>query len=370
MHNVDKLLDDWSQTFPRVNALIDEFLSSRGAGRRYLLGRNEHSAALANVIDVTGFVDDYCETGAVWSGKPVIKMCDVPADGMVVNCSMSISPVTAERRLKDLNIRGVLAYSDLCRVKSYRVPLPDFVFQTREDLMQNKIHWEQLRDSLADIQSLHVFDDLLKYRVTGDYRAMSHYSVRPKEQYFEDFVDLVPGEVFVDGGGFDGDTTEEFCRRCPKYRRVVLFEPSAMNCQKAQIRLRNFHSIEFVEKGLSNVPGVLCFNPDAGPASKVSETGSCQIHATTMDIHVQGKITFIKMDLEGWEMKALEGSRRHICEDHPKLAIAVYHHPSHFWRIKEMITGMRADYEIYLRHYTEGWSETVMYFIPTCVGHA
>jgi hypothetical protein len=26
--------------------------------------------------------------------------------------------------------------------------------------------------------------------------------------------------------------------------------------------------------------------------------------------------------------------------------------------------GLRSDYQVLLRHYTEGWSETVMYFIP------
>jgi hypothetical protein len=73
---------------------------------------------------------------------------------------------------------------------------------------------------------------------------------------------------------------------------------------------------------------------------------------------------FIKMDLEGWELKALQGAVRHIREDHPKLAIAVYHHPSDFWRIPEFILSIRDDYDLYLRHYTEGWSETVMYFVP------
>lgn len=66
-------------------------------------------------------------------------------------------------------------------------------------------------------------------------------------------------------------------------------------------------------------------------------------------------LTFIKIDLEGWELKALYGAVRHIAEDHPKLAISVYHHAGDFWRIRD-------DYQVFLRHYTEGWSESVMYF--------
>jgi hypothetical protein len=70
------------------------------------------------------------------------------------------------------------------------------------------------------------------------------------------------------------------------------------------------------------------------------------------------------MDLEGWELRALNGAKRHIVEDHPKLAVAVYHDAPDFWRAREYVANLRTDYTIYLRHYSEGWSETVMYFIP------
>ncbi|RLW68504.1 MAG: hypothetical protein B6D71_13650 [gamma proteobacterium symbiont of Stewartia floridana] len=71
-----------------------------------------------------------------------------------------------------------------------------------------------------------------------------------------------------------------------------------------------------------------------------------------------------EMDLEGWELQALHGARRHILEERPNLAIAVYHQAADFRTIFEYITGLCPDYRVYLRHYTEGWSETIMYFIP------
>ncbi len=70
------------------------------------------------------------------------------------------------------------------------------------------------------------------------------------------------------------------------------------------------------------------------------------------------------MDLEGWELKALQGCREHILEDYPKLAISVYHSASDFWKVHQAIMAVRDDYSVYLRHYTEGWSETVMFFMP------
>ncbi|MBP7509952.1 MAG: FkbM family methyltransferase [Smithella sp.] len=85
---------------------------------------------------------------------------------------------------------------------------------------------------------------------------------------------------------------------------------------------------------------------------------------TTLDQYVNDKVTFIKMDLEGWELKAMQGAKKHIIEDKPKLAIAVYHNASDFWQVFEYVTSLRRDYRVFLRHYTEGWSETVMYCVP------
>jgi len=51
---------------------------------------------------------------------------------------------------------------------------------------------------------------------------------------------------------------------------------------------------------------------------------------TTLDAAIGQPVSFIKMDLEGWELNALEGSRAHILEDRPKLAISVYHAGTNF----------------------------------------
>lgn len=69
------------------------------------------------------------------------------------------------------------------------------------------------------------------------------------------------------------------------------------------------------------------------------------------------------MDIEGLEYKALIGSSNIIKNYKPKLAIAVYHHAEDFRRIPEFLLKINPDYKVYLRHYTQGWSETIMYFI-------
>ncbi len=70
------------------------------------------------------------------------------------------------------------------------------------------------------------------------------------------------------------------------------------------------------------------------------------------------------MDIEGAEFEALKGASGIIRKHQPKLAISVYHKASDYWEIPELIFSIRNDYKLYLRHYTEGIAETVMFFIP------
>lgn len=362
--NPSSVLEKQNMLSPEIQCLVDVFLSPDGIGRRYLFGRNENSEALAKVIDIDGFVDDYAELGSIWNGKPVVNSSDVPKQAIIVNCVYNSRPVTALKNIKQLGVAGVLAYSNLCYSLPTLVPLPNFVIETRADIEINQSKWEALSSSLDDEQSKQVLDDILSYRLTGNYASMTRYSFRPKDQYFEDFTACGSKEVFVDAGGFDGDTTEEFCKRYPEYKKVYLFEPSSGNLEKAKIRLKDCRDIDFIQLGLADIEEKLWFNPDEGPSSCINSSGSCQIDVTTLDLYINNKVTFIKMDLEGWELKALQGAKQHLIEDKPKLAIAVYHNASDFWQIFEYVKSIQKDYKVYLRHYTEGWSETVMYFIP------
>jgi hypothetical protein len=45
------------------------------------------------------------------------------------------------------------------------------------------------------------------------------------------------------------------------------------------------------------------------------------------------------------------------------LAIAVYHRAADFRTVWRYARSLHPDYRVYLRHYTQGWSETVMFFV-------
>ena len=359
-----EIVHNQNRSSTEIKRIADLFVSSEGDGHRYLFGRNEHSAALAEIFNIEGYVDDFVQQGIIWTDKPVFSSNDIPHNSIIINCVMASLPISAQKRIYELQVTKVISYYDLQILLPDIVPLPKFVEETQLDFALNKKKWEMINESLFDAESKEVLEKLLHYRLTGDWSFMKQFTYRPKDQYFEDFLEFQADEVFIDAGGFDGDTTELFCMKNPHYKRVFLFEPDAINLENAKKRLKDYRSIEFIELGVSDSIDTLWFNPNNGSASSIGESGSCKIDVTTIDHHIDTKVTFIKMDLEGWELKALAGAKNHILDDHPKLAIAVYHQPSDFWRVFEFVFSLRQDYKIFLRHYTEGWTETIMYFVP------
>ena len=307
-------------------------------------------------------VDDYAAAGTTWHGLPLVRGADLDAGAVVIHCATSISPLSAHRMLAQ---RGatIIGYAELCRCYP-QLSLPRFVAETRADVAANPERWHDLASALADQTSRTLLDQLLTFRLSGDYTGMEGCSVCFGEQYFDAVVQVGPETVFVDCGGFDGDTSAEFIRRYPRFSRIWLFEPSQRNFASAQRRLGHLASVTLVPLGVSDRAETLCFDDVSGSASTISGAGATRIDVVPIDSYIDTPVSFIKMDLEGWEMRALAGAAQHIRNDHPTLAIAVYHHPADFWKVHRFVTGIRNDYTIYLRHYSEGWSETVMYFIP------
>jgi len=338
------------------------FLDANHAVVRFVVGRNAQSEFLNRHVPLCGLIDDNAPAGSLWNELPIVRIDQVPQDAWVVNASTSIAPVSVDRALRAAGLHQILALPDLLAAANCpRDFVPDFVKEMRSELELNSDSWRALFYRLEDDDSRRVLADTIRFRLTADPAVMQSYSIRFREQYFEDFLGLRQ-EIFVDACGFDGDTTEAFCRLFPDYRHVYFFEPSPSNMAQARKRLAGFDRIDYRELGLSDEAGTLKFDPGAGSASAVSPASSQSIRVARLDDLVQDRVSFIKMDLEGWELPTLRGAAEIIRQQRPKLAVSVYHQASHFHEVADLVFSFCPDYRVRLRHYTEGWSETVMYF--------
>jgi len=346
---------------PDAAKFCHDFLQNK-KGPRYVLGRNEYAVSIANSVDLIGFIDDFTSE-TEFLGKSIYKMKEIPHESLVVSAVIFVVPLTALNKLKNHGLIG-LDYFMFMKYSGLDLKQIDFLREGKEDIEKNLEKYNLIYKLMSDDKSKDILERLVNFRYSYDLDYMTVFEYTPDHQYFEDFLALEPGEVFVDAGGFDGQTSLEFIRRCPDYKSIHIFDPDPKNLALARNNLSEHKNITFHATGLADCRTTLRFSSGGGSASKVSATGDLEIQVDTIDNLVEEPISFIKMDIEGAEGIALEGARSHILNDHPKLAICCYHKYDDLWRIPEQILSIRDDYSLYLRHYTDGLHETVMFFMP------
>jgi len=329
---------------------------------RYVLGRNEYAVSIARCVNIDGFIDDFTAEKE-FLGKPILKMDEVPKNSMVVCAVIFVVPLTAMKKLEAHGLQS-LDYFRFFKYSGLTLKEISFLTESKKDIENHFQKYQWVYHRLGDATSKEILTKLLNFRASGDLQYMLGFEDKQAHQYFEDFYPLGDGEVFVDAGGYDGMTSRAFIQKCPRYQSIHFFEPDSANLEAARRNLSGFGNIYFYKMGLAQAKKTLRFSAGAGSASKLSETGDVTIAVDALDDIIQERVSFIKMDIEGAEGPALTGARRHIVNDHPKLAVCCYHRVEDLWQIPEQVMSMRDDYQLYLRHYTDGLHETVMYFIP------
>ncbi len=199
------------------------------------------------------------------------------------------------------------------------------------------------------------------------------HEITEGSQYFDmPYFKAEEDEIFIDGGCYDGMSSAQFMEWAGERARFVYcFEPDRMNVDKIKqfFSSSNIKNYKLIQKGLWDKREILSFMEKGTVGSRISEdekskTVDAQIETTSLDWELEGeKITFIKLDIEGAELPALLGSQRIITEQKPKLAVCVYHKLEDIWKIPEFILSLRPDYRLYLRHYSFGSSDTVLYAV-------
>lgn len=186
-------------------------------------------------------------------------------------------------------------------------------------------------------------------------------------QYFDlPALRPVSGEVFVDGGCYDGETSAGFARWSQgAYGGIYAFEPDGRMFEKAKERLSaGLRGVRLFNRGLWETPGELSFQSLSMGSSRIQENGEERIAVTTVDKELKGeRVTFMKLDIEGAELKALKGARETILKSRPRLAVSLYHKPEDVWEIPSLLLSYHRDYTFYLRHYSFNECETVLYAV-------
>ncbi len=332
----------------------------------YLIGRNKYGISITSWltkkdIKVVGYIDDFT-TDISFNGLPIYKSNLDFSKAVIINCVVEGRTVSVQGHISSLSPINSIDYFTLQFAFEENLIPVDFLSNTDSILVEMDAY-EKVFALLMDEQSKFEFEALLNFRLNRDIKFLKDFRFRINEQYFEDFVILPQKSTFVDGGGFDGATTSEFVQRYRDYNEVYYFEPTEFSMIASKNKLRGNNNINFFQNGLWSQATTLHFDTSLGSANKISNTGSVSIATVSIDEVVNSKVDFIKLDIEGAEIEAIKGAKTTIKRFKPQMAVCIYHNQSDFIEIPRLLLSLNSEYKIYVRHYSQGVYETVMYFI-------
>lgn len=317
-------------------------------------------------INVLTFIDN----GSSKHGTKVLDIPVVPLEAIkdkqtpIIIATTRFSKSIAEQ-LKKSGFNNYLPYPVLSLLNPELYPHEIPYIGIQEDFSQNIPRHLGVFLSLMDEKSREVHDGLIQYRLKYDAAYADKVADQYDRQYFDEkLISYSKDNVFVDLGGYDGDTVEKYIQFGKNiYKKIYLFEPDANILERAKMRLKDFDRIEYIPTGAYSKDGELRFSASGRTNGFFSDMGDMIIPVQKLDSVVKEDPALIKMDIEGSERDALIGASDTIKRTQPKLAIAAYHFATDLWRLVDTIREINPNYKFYLRHYSETGLESVIYAV-------
>ena len=150
------------------------------------------------------------------------------------------------------------------------------------------------------------------------------------------------GDLVAEVGGHIGYISQYFSQLVGEEGRVVVFEPGPNNLPFLRRNTRDLANVEVVELGVGREPGRADFfveqltgqnnsfvadfeglTANAHAAGVDSKVESISVELTSLDAHFVERLSFIKIDVEGFELPVLQGATRILQQDRPLLMVEI-----------------------------------------------
>src|SRR5262245_28269541 len=167
-----------------------------------------------------------------------------------------------------------------------------------------------------------------------------------------------PGDIVLDCGASDGDFTREALAAGASKVVAIEVAPASAECIRRNLSPEIAAGrVVVYTKGVWDKDDVLTLNVDPTnfAASSVvlrpaTSRPSIQVPLTTLDQIVAElglpRVDFIKMDIEGAEVRALHGARQTLAKFRPRMAITAEHQPNDEVDIPAAVRAARPDYKM------------------------
>lgn len=334
-----------------------------GAGNTLSLYTN---GIVTENIQFAGIVDnDPMKIGKVILGKKVTPASEIANDYGCDCLALIVTSVDKTYYALAAQMTGKVAFTGI----------DNYIFA---------MHTAELIDcyeSFVDEESAELYAGLISWYLSKQKPEVPFPYVEP---YFgvPEFADYGAKEVFVDCGAYVGDTIERYLfSHLGIFDRIYAFEPDRRNleaCLYRKERLLKEWALD--EEKITILPYGVGQESENGyinhmnhglgsQITMVNESGACDnVQIVALDDYFSKKTTrvsFLKMDIEGYEYDALRGAEEILKCDRPKLAICIYHNAADMYRIMIYLKSLGLGYCFKCRHHSVTKDETVLYaYVP------
>jgi FkbM family methyltransferase len=323
-------------------------------------------------------VDDYSTDTLIhgaprWTSEEFILKAGKYPNAVAIDFSESQLGRTSIRKVCDLaqieRHDCVVAQAQLGMVSVY-----EYATVYRSKTIDRLDEFISLADRFDDDLSRATLFANLLFRITYDRSYMLKTWINPMEEYFSPFASpttfqLGTREHFCDCGAFQGPIVSKFLKSTGyQYESITAFEPDRVNFQI----LENFspfklQSFRLVNKAISSRKQNLRFIETGTISSYIGSEGNSVVQTVKLDDELD-KLTFLKMDIEGFEVKALQGASNLISKQRPRIAACVYHYAQDLLDVVAQLDKTADDYHLRLRQHDGSYYYALVLYASPLAG--
>lgn len=355
---------DFYSLIPRGITLAIYGTGQRGEEFYHFLTHNRKDITIAT------FVDSFAKGSKF--GLPVISPEELRHDetiDVVVICS-----------LYSEQIIGILKYFG---IQSYILFGTEPRF-SKNFLKRNKKRLETFRNALQSDEDRKLLDLIVDFRKDYKnpiYNFQDFIRIRKDFGFKGDYLDHINMEAIkcvYDCGSYIGDSGWHFVQNLKNLESIYLFDAF---CGKEEVQkhypdLAEDSRAHFVNCGVSDKPSLKygarqeLFSAGASLSNKRCNLFNTPIRCTTIDIFssTEGVLPpdLIKMDIENFEVRALNGALNTIKSRRLQYAISIYHSEQHLLEVYELLSQHCKNYAYNLAHYNNAHvNELILFAIPS-----
>jgi FkbM family methyltransferase len=360
---LNQLISSVSNKYNIDNAVKQDGIVLYGAG-----AMGEMALDFLELINVAPkYIIDTQKNGKL-RGIKIIHPTDIPKNDLesltFILCIVTVPITPIVNYLKELGCQDIRHFYDYTEI-----------------MLKNELTngWSCLNPTSEDIEaitkvcaylehdkySLAHYLQFLWWRLRRVEKTYLEYPILSNQKYFKApcMPKLRENESFLDGGAHFGTTTKSFLDTVDmKFETIWAVEPDEKNLATMKAGFSDIDNIRYLPIALSDTNETVNFVNDFGFASKVKKNGNKTIKTQTIDsLNINPSI--IKLHLEGYELKALEGVKETINRVRPILMVLADHNEDGLYKIADFMMGLE-EYKIHFYLHDYCGNSAIFYAIP------